>query len=128
MVVFCGFNTDQKDLVAEKLTGMRACNKFIDDHGSLSETVTHILPLGGGHEAAEALHLERPEAEGQVPVVRPPGAPGPGPLLLPLPVHPHGPVQPELGHILLVAVALGVLHAVQGLVLLEVCSGLFSAL
>ena len=49
LVVFCGFNTDQKDLVAEKLTGMRACNKSIDDHGSLSETVTHILPLGGGH-------------------------------------------------------------------------------
>ena len=84
--------------------------------------------LGGGDDGAKSLHLQGAKREGQAPVVLGPGPPDPGPLLLALPVHPDSAAQPELGHILLVGVALGVLHAVEGLVLLEVCSGLFGAL
>ena len=80
--------------------------------------------LGGGDDGAESLHLEGAQCEGQAPVVLGPGLPPD----LALPVHPDSSPQPPLAHILLVGVPLGVLHAVQALVLLEVCSGIFGAL
>ena len=95
---------------------------------TIRNSETYIVLLGGRHNAAEALHLQGAEAEGEAPVVHPPGPPGPGALLLCLPVHPHGPLQPKLGHILLVAITLGVLHAVQGLILLKVGSSIFGTL